>query len=105
MGDAEDSALGKPASEFSLIDWVTENADVDNDGDISNWEFYKATHPAVFGAVDYVYDNFEWDHCIPHDGMDDELGPDSESEEESLLGSATDSFRETRGSSKFQFDF
>ncbi len=39
-------------------------ADVDNDGIITNWEYFIAADPNNIDGVDYVYDNFEWSHCV-----------------------------------------
>lgn len=38
-------------------------ADLDQDGQISNWEFYQALDPNRLLSNDYVFDNFEWSHC------------------------------------------
>jgi hypothetical protein len=38
-------------------------ADSDGDGVISNWEYFVAVDPNNMYGADYVYDNFEWDHC------------------------------------------
>ena len=65
---ADDPVL---ATELPLTDAVLAAADGDGDGEISNWEFYLAIDPNDVNGLDYVYDNFDWDHCI---GVDpDEL--------------------------------
>lgn len=38
-------------------------ADLDNDGVISNFEYFQAIDPSNIDGNDYVYDNFEWSHC------------------------------------------
>jgi hypothetical protein len=38
-------------------------ADIDGDGVISNMEFYLALDPSNPEKNDYVFDNFEWNHC------------------------------------------
>ena len=45
-----------------MTEWV-ERQVPDSRGGMSNIEFYHATNPAVFESVDYIYDNFEWNHC------------------------------------------
>ena len=52
------SVIGQPGVGLNFLPWTDAYADFDGDGDISNWEFYKATDPTVFEALDYVYDNF-----------------------------------------------
>jgi hypothetical protein len=41
----------------------TNGADTDGDGVISNMEFFLALDPNDPDKNDYVYDNFNWDHC------------------------------------------
>jgi hypothetical protein len=41
----------------------TNGADVDGDGVISNMEFFYALDPNNPDMNDYVFDNFNWDHC------------------------------------------
>jgi hypothetical protein len=38
-------------------------ADSNKDGLISNWEFYLALDPNNVFTSDYVFDNFNWQHC------------------------------------------
>lgn len=42
---------------------IKQNADADHDGVITNWEFYKALDPNDMYVNDYVFDDFQWDHC------------------------------------------
>jgi hypothetical protein len=42
---------------------ISSVADADNNGNISNWEFYLALDPNSAYLNDYVFDNFEWTHC------------------------------------------
>eukprot|EP01034_Spumella_vulgaris_P025775 gene25775-32266_t len=42
---------------------ISSVADADGDGNITNWEFYKALDPNEATLNDYVFDNFEWSHC------------------------------------------
>jgi hypothetical protein len=46
-------------------------ADADGDGYISNWEYFMAIDPNNLHGVDYVYDNFDWDHCV--DAFEDSI--------------------------------
>jgi hypothetical protein len=39
-------------------------ADINNDGRITNWEFYLALNPNDPTLNDYVFDNFDWMHCV-----------------------------------------
>jgi Common central domain of tyrosinase len=34
-----------------------------NDGEISNWEYFIAVDPNNVDGNDYVFDHFQWDHC------------------------------------------
>ncbi len=38
-------------------------ADTDGDGVISNLELYNALDPTNVNGMDYVFDNFKWEHC------------------------------------------
>ncbi len=42
---------------------ISSVADADGDGNITNWEFYKALDPNEATLNDYVFDHFEWTHC------------------------------------------
>ena len=46
-----------------LTDALREVADADGDGRVSNWEFWLAIDPNEISNQDYVFDNFDWDHC------------------------------------------
>lgn len=58
--DASDPAL--PAS-LPWLDGFEELADTDGDGIVTNWEYYIAINPNNGDGLDYVFDNFEWNHC------------------------------------------
>ncbi len=38
-------------------------ADTDGDGVVTNFEFYLALDPNNVRGIDYVFNNFKWDHC------------------------------------------
>jgi hypothetical protein len=57
---AHDNVLPKKLSFSSTI---ANTADTDNDGEVSNWEYYIAIDPNHRDGNDYVFDNFKWDHC------------------------------------------
>jgi hypothetical protein len=42
---------------------VIMGSDANGDGHISNWEFLTALDPNNVYANDYVFDNFQWNHC------------------------------------------
>jgi len=42
-------------------------ADTDNNGKVTNWEYFVAINPNNMDGIDYVFDNYKWDHC---DGVD-----------------------------------
>ena len=46
-----------------LIEGVSALADSNQDGIVSNWEFYRAIDPNNMHGLDYVFSNFEWNHC------------------------------------------
>jgi hypothetical protein len=46
-----------------LTDAVLASADADGDGEISNWDYYLALDPNLSDGNDYVWDNFDWNHC------------------------------------------
>lgn len=46
-----------------FTDVVDDNADIDKDGVVSNWEFLLFLNPNNADGMDYVFDNFRWDHC------------------------------------------
>jgi len=46
-----------------MTDAIQNIADTDGDGVISNWEFVVAIDPTNVDGNDYVFDNFQWDHC------------------------------------------
>lgn len=46
-----------------LIDNFPGLADKDENGIITNWEYFVAIDPNNVDGVDYVYDNFDWVHC------------------------------------------
>eukprot|EP00595_Chromulina_sp_UTEXLB2642_P002508 CAMPEP_0196765442 /NCGR_PEP_ID=MMETSP1095-20130614/8865_1 /TAXON_ID=96789 ORGANISM="Chromulina nebulosa, Strain UTEXLB2642" /NCGR_SAMPLE_ID=MMETSP1095 /ASSEMBLY_ACC=CAM_ASM_000446 /LENGTH=510 /DNA_ID=CAMNT_0042123479 /DNA_START=713 /DNA_END=2245 /DNA_ORIENTATION=+ len=46
-----------------FVDGFYEYADTDNDGIVTNWEYFLATNPNLPDGLDYVYDHFNWDHC------------------------------------------
>mmetsp|Transcript_434 Transcript_434/g.617 ORF Transcript_434/g.617 Transcript_434/m.617 type:complete len:485 (-) Transcript_434:318-1772(-) len=48
--------------EQGLSYWIPRHFDDNNDQVISNREFWHAIHP-LYGALDYIYDNFDWHHC------------------------------------------
>lgn len=47
-----------------FTDAILSAGDTNGDGILSNWEFYTVLDPNNFEANDYVFDNFEWNHCI-----------------------------------------
>lgn len=60
------------------------HADANGDGVVTNWEFYQAIDPNDTDGVDYVFDNFQWDHCKTQMAAEDtgvdvsrDDGPDS----------------------------
>jgi hypothetical protein len=57
---AEDSAL---PDRLGYIKGFAAKADLSGDGIVSNWEYFLAIDPNDIHGVDYVYDNFDWDHC------------------------------------------
>ena len=57
---ANDSAL---PSNLPWLDGFEDFADTDGDGIITNWEYYLALDPNEVDGLDYIYDNFEWEHC------------------------------------------
>jgi hypothetical protein len=56
----DDAALPK---DLPLISGFLDKADSNQDGSISNWEYFLATNPNDADGVDYVYDNYDWSHC------------------------------------------
>jgi len=58
---ANDAALPSRLTMTPIM--YTNGADLDNDGVISNMEFYYALDPNNPDMNDYVFDNFNWDHC------------------------------------------
>ena len=54
-----------PALPSSLpwLDGFEEFADTDGDGIVTNWEYYIAINPNNGDGLDYIFDNFEWEHC------------------------------------------
>lgn len=62
VGHAADDPVLPP--HVPLTDAVLAIADANNDGIVSNWEFYMAIDPNNVDGLDYVYDDFNWDHCI-----------------------------------------
>lgn len=59
--NATDPAL---PSSLPWLDGFETLADSDGDGIISNWEYYVAIDPNNVDGVDYVFDTFDWDHCV-----------------------------------------
>jgi Common central domain of tyrosinase len=57
-------AAGDPAlaSVLQMTDIIYTN-DLDGDGVLTNLEFYEALDPNEMNNNDYVFDNFDWDHC------------------------------------------
>ena len=50
----------------SILDTALEvdaGGEGNNDGEISNWEFFLAIDPNNVDGADMVYDHFLWDHC------------------------------------------
>jgi hypothetical protein len=60
--DADDAALPGGYS-LPYTDALEAVADADGDGVITNWEFFEAIDPNNVDGNDYVFDNFNWDHC------------------------------------------
>lgn len=60
--DADDPALPGGYS-LPYTDAIENVADADNDGVVTNWEFFQAIDPNNIDGNDYVFDNFLWDHC------------------------------------------
>jgi len=42
---------------------IAGGSDKNGDGRLSNWEFFLALDPNNVYSNDYIFDNFEWDHC------------------------------------------
>jgi hypothetical protein len=59
--NATDSVL---PSTLQFLDGFMEMADTDADGIVTNWEYYVAIDPNNKDGVDYVFDTFEWSHCV-----------------------------------------
>jgi len=59
--NATDSVL---PSTLQFLDGFMEMADTDTDGIVTNWEYYVAIDPNNKEGVDYVFDTFEWSHCV-----------------------------------------
>lgn len=51
------------ADRLPFTEQVANVADFNGDGVISNWEMYLAIDPNLRDGNDYVFDNFNWDHC------------------------------------------
>lgn len=49
-------------SGIPMLQWIEKQVPGGN-ANMTNWDFYAATDPAEFERVDYIYDNFLWDHC------------------------------------------
>jgi len=62
-GEDDDALEG-----LAILPRVARLADTNGDGRVSNIELYKVMDPTKFN-VDYVYDEFSWNHC----GMENEL--------------------------------
>ena len=60
-GHAADDSVLPDALPF--LKGFAERADANRNGVITNWEFYQAINPNDPLSVDYVFDNFLWDHC------------------------------------------
>jgi len=60
---------GHAATDFALPDKLPftasmlASADTNHDGRVTNWEFYVGLDPNNVYGLDYVWDNFKWDHC------------------------------------------
>ncbi len=61
---ADDNVL--PAA-LPLVSSLKVLADTDNNGKVTNWEYFVAINPNNMDGIDYVFDNYKWDHC---DGVD-----------------------------------
>lgn len=48
---------------LKLTETIMRAADINNDHVITNWEFFLALDPNNVDGNDYVFDNFEWNHC------------------------------------------
>jgi hypothetical protein len=59
--------------DLALPSHLIKTADVNGDGILSNIEFYDGIDPSTGVGMDYIYDNFKWDHC----NKDDTSGEDS----------------------------
>ena len=57
-------AAGDPAlaSALQMTDIIYTN-DLNGDGVLTNLEFYEVLDPNEMNNNDYVFDNFDWDHC------------------------------------------
>jgi hypothetical protein len=42
-------------------------ADLDGNGVVSNWELYTILDPTNVNGADYVFDHFNWEHCVNSD--------------------------------------
>jgi len=62
-GHASDDPVIPGDQSLPYPDAIASIADTDGDGVVSNWEFYIALDPNNIDGSDYVFDNFEWDHC------------------------------------------
>jgi len=62
-GHASDDPVIPGDQSLPYTDAVTAIADADGDGVVTNWEFFLALDPNNMDGSDYVFDNFEWNHC------------------------------------------
>ena len=46
-----------------LTETVERGVDMNEDGIVTNWEFFRALDPNLPDNNDYVFDHFDWDHC------------------------------------------
>ena len=46
-----------------LTETIERGVDMNEDGIVTNWEFFRALDPNLPDNNDYVFDNFDWDHC------------------------------------------
>jgi len=49
---------------LSMTPGFVDHADINGDGYVSNWEYFLGTNPNDPSGLDYVYDSFEWSHCV-----------------------------------------
>jgi hypothetical protein len=63
VGHASGDSVLPTAYTLPYTDGMKGIVDKNGDGFVTNWEFYMALDPLNVDGIDYVFDNFKWDHC------------------------------------------